>query len=314
MKSNHLLILSSAGPKYPALLEQFQLPDLKISICQTTAEARQLIGDINMVLGNPYLLVPILAEAKKLRWVQSTFAGVEALCEPGLRRDYLLTGVKQIYGPLISEYVFGYILSLARRMPQMYQNQKAQRWEFVPYQSVRGKRLGVCGLGSIGRHVARTGAAFGLKVTGYKRTSGKVDEVEKVFSGEELGDFLSELDYLVMVLPNTTATDNLIDGAALAKMKSTACLINVGRGNSLDDKALLTAVRNSRIETAVLDVFREEPLPADHPFWLEPNIYVTPHIAAESFPEDLGAIFAENYLKYIAHEPLLGQVDFARGY
>ena len=310
----HLLVLSSAADQYPDLLRPFGLSNVRVSTCATTAEAEEIIETIDIALANPYLLAPILDRATRLKWVQSTFAGVEVLCQPSLRQDYLLTGVKQVYGPLIAEYVFAYILSFARQLPAMREMQLAKRWEVVPYRSTRGQRLGICGLGSIGRQVARIGRAFGMYVTGYKRTPGEVTEADRIYAGAAFTEFLSDLDYLVMVLPNTPATDNLLDAAALSQMKPNAVVINVGRGNAVDDEALLAAVRTGRLAAAVLDVFKEEPLPADHLYWSEPNIYVTPHIAAESFPEDLVGIFADNYRRWKAGEPLNGQVDFKQGY
>jgi len=311
---NKALILTHDSKELANLLEMRRLADLEFFPSNSAKEAIRLVDDCNIILGQPSLIAKVLSAAKSLKWVQSTFAGVDALCLPGLRTDYTLTSVKNIFGPLMSEYVFAYILSLERHLFEVRKNQLESNWKNTPYRSLQGLTLGVCGLGSIGRHIARTAIHFGMRVLGYKRTQGDVPVVEKTFVGNDLGVFVAELDYLVMVLPDTPQTKHLITYDVFAKMKPSCVFINVGRGNAVDDPGLIRAIVERLIRAAVLDVFDEEPLPVESPFWTMENVFVTPHIAAFSFPEDIVSIFCDNYERFRQNEPLHPIVDFNRGY
>ena len=169
------------------------MQDLVIHACEEVDEGRKVVARCEVILGQPDMVAQVLSHAQTLTWVQSTFAGVDALCGKGLRTDYLLTGVKGIFGPLMSEYVFGYILAMERRMFAVRANQQRKAWAPLSYRSVRGLTLGVCGLGSIGGHVARTGRHFGMRVMGYRRSGGACDAVDQLFSGDGFKPFLLNL-------------------------------------------------------------------------------------------------------------------------
>ncbi|MQM39709.1 Glyoxylate/hydroxypyruvate reductase A [wastewater metagenome] len=174
--------------------------------------------------------------------------------------------------------------------------------------------MGIAGLGSIGQHIAGTANHFGLDVIGYKRRASDVPGVRRVYAGDEWGEFLEGLDYLVLTLPDTPETHHLVDAEALKRLPARAWVVNVGRGPLIDSEALAEALRDGHIAGAVLDVFETEPLPADSPLWDLENCYVTPHVAAESFPEDIVEIFRRNYARYRDGEALDYVIDFARGY
>lgn len=302
-----LLLLTGDNARYRHLLVARDLPELTI-VTDAAAAACDLI------FGEPKRITPLLSAARQLAWVQSSFAGVEALCAPGLRRDYVLTGVKGVFGPLMSEYVFAYLLALERSLFVARANQAERRWRDLPYRRLRDLTLGICGLGDIGGHIAATAAHFGLRVVAYNRTPGRAPHVERIFSGEEFAAFLALPDYLVLVLPHTAATDGLIDRSALANMKPSAVLINVGRGSAVNEADLAAALREGCIRAAVLDVFTTEPLPQNSPLWGLPNCFITPHNSARSFAEDVVPIFCDNYQRWREGRPLRYTVDFAKGY
>lgn len=311
---NRLLILTTDADDYSSLLRDSHLHDLEILSCSRADDAREVIQNCTIVLGDPAMVAAVLEHARSLRWVQSIFAGIDPLCEKGLRRDYILTGVKGIFGPLMSEYVFAYVLALERHLFETRENQRNKSWIDMPYRTLRTLTMGVCGLGSVGERIAQTAAHFGLRVLGFKRTPAGCPYVEKVYTGPSFGEFLESLDYLVVALPRTPDTNRLIDSTALSKMKPSAVLINVGRGNAVVESDLVDALRDGTIRAAVLDVFEQEPLPPDSALWELSNAFITPHNSALSFPEDIVQIFCDNYRRFLDHRSLHHVVDFERGY
>ncbi|MCW8925769.1 MAG: D-2-hydroxyacid dehydrogenase [Xanthomonadales bacterium] len=312
--ANKLLILSANGADYADLVEAANLPGLEILAAVNTDHAAHHLCECNIILGDPRMVSEVLDRAPRLEWVQSMWAGVESLCVDGLRRDYVLTGVKDVFGSQMTEYVIAYLFGLERGVFQVRKNQLQRRWQQIPYRHSRDITVGMIGLGSIGRHIAGELRQLGLRVTGLSRTGAACDEVEAVFDHEGMEAFLSEPDYLVLSLPDTTHTKGFIDAGKLRMMKPTAVLINVGRGNTIVERDLVEALRDGIVGGAVLDVFEKEPLDKDSPLWEMPNVFVTPHHAALSFPEDISEIFIRNYHRFVRREPLLHVVDFDEGY
>ena len=312
--NNRLLIISRDAAVYEGLIKALALPDLYINAVESAEKALVLAKDCTIILGEPKRIAPVVDQAPKLLWVQSTFAGVEALIPPQARTDYILSGVKNVFGPFMSEYVFSYMVALERHAFDLYRNQHLRIWQKIPYKSLKGRLLGICGIGSIGRHIAQTANHFGMRVWGYKKTGGSIPEAEQVFSEDGFKEFLALPDYIINTLPSTPDTFHKFDDAAFAAMKATAVLINIGRGSVVSENALIRALQSGGIGGAVLDVFEKEPLPQESPLWSLPNLYITPHISGYSFPSDIVGIFAENYRRFIAGNPLLHRVDFQRGY
>lgn len=311
---NKLLILTPDAEIYARLLNRRQLPDLTLVSCDNAGEAYRLVSDCNIILGQPDWVRPVLDQAGKLKWVQSTFAGVEALCTGDAPTDYKLTGVKGVFGALISEYVFAYILALERHLFETRDHQEKKVWRTLPYRSLQGMTLGIVGLGSVGRELARTGRHFHMRVLAYKRSPADSTLVEQVFTGPALGDFVSRLDYLVITLPATAETRGLIDDKVLGRMKPSAVLINVGRGSVVVEKDLEQILAAKRIRNAVIDVFEREPLSIQSRLWEMPHVFITPHNAAFSFPENIVEIFSGNYRRFLKKEKLKYLIDFKRGY
>ncbi len=214
----------------------------------------------------------------------------------------------------MSEYVFGYLLLHERRIFERYQAQQEYRWDESDTGMLRGKTIGLLGVGSIGAHLARTAKYFEMNVRGYTRSSESCPDVDLYFHGDYLLDFANGLDYLVSVLPNTSETRHIVDAALLEALPPYAVFINVGRGTALDELALIHALETKKLAAAVLDVFEQEPLPKEHPFWRTPNLLMTFHTSAPSLPADITKLFIENYHHYINGEELMYRVDFVRGY
>jgi phosphoglycerate dehydrogenase-like enzyme len=301
-----LAILSELADQYRTLIEEAHLPDLVIESTVTPAT--------EILLGSPALIKDALASLPALRWVQSTAAGVEALMNPSLRRDYTLTNARDVFGKLMTEYVFGYLLAHERQIFQRFKDQQNRHWNGSKLGVLYGKTIGLLGVGSIGAEVARTAKFFEMNVHGYTRESEESTHVDRYFHGGRLLEFATELDYLVSVLPNTQGTRKIVNADVLNALPPHALFINVGRGSAVDEAALLDALNQNKLAGAVLDVFEQEPLPTDHPFWTTPNLLMTFHTSAPSLPEDLAKLFIENYKLFHAGKPLKHQVDFEKGY
>lgn len=309
-----LLILARRHAEYRALVEA-ALPALEIVSTNDTDEALATARGCTIAFGEPSLFACVLADLTALGWVQSTWAGVEPLLAPSLRRDYVLTSACGVFGPLMIEYVFGYMLAHERRILEKHASQQKGRWDPKPPGTLRGKRLGVLGVGSIGAALARTAKHFGMHVHGYSRSSGECSDIDRYFHGREsLTDFAADLDYLVSTMPNTSETRGLVDRRFLGALPPRAVFINPGRGSVVDEEALADALHAGHLAGAVLDVFVEEPLPPNHPFWRAPNLLITSHTAALSVPRDIAPLFVANYNRWSSGEPLSCRVDFERGY
>ena len=311
---NSILILDKDAPTYLAELELQNLADHDISATSELEEALEMVEQADIIFGQPALIADVLSNAGRLRWVQSTFAGVEPLCRKGLRTDYQLTGVKDIFGTLMREYVLGYILARERSLFKTYENQQHKVWHRIKYRSLADITIGIVGLGSIGKSIAGAADHFDMRVLGMKRTEDEIDGIERLFLPDQIDEFLPQLDYLLLVLPDTPESRNFITRKELGLMKKEAVVINVGRGVTIDQNDLIDALATRQIGGAILDVFDEEPLPPDNPLWRMENVIVTPHNSAYSFPTQVTKIFTENYHRFIEGRPLRYQVDFERGY
>ena len=313
-QKHHLLILSQHDEIYKQLIEQEVLPGLSCTAAKDPHEIIKSGDEFNIVFGEPSLISKVLNSITSIRWVQSTWAGVEPLLAPGLRQDYLLTNARNVYGQAMAEYVFGYLLMIERQVLPRWQSQLAGRWDNRLSGTLRDKVLGLLGVGSIGSHLADIAHKFDMQVYGYTRQSEVCQSVDQYFHGDGLYEFASTLDYLVCSLPGTSATKKLIDESFLSALPARVWLLNIGRGSTLDEEALVRALNSHRLSGAVLDVYSEEPLPPGHPLWSTPNTFITFHTAAQNYPPDIARIFINNYKRYIEGQPLLFQVDFKLGY
>jgi phosphoglycerate dehydrogenase-like enzyme len=301
----NILILSRDADDYKRLLQAARLQKLEFTSDPAQAD---------IVLGEPKLIRDQLPALTSLKWAQAIYAGVEPLVDPTQRHDYTLTNARGVFGELMSEYVFGYLLFLEKKMLERIQAQKARQWQRTEPGVLRGKTIGLLGVGSIGARLAETAKHFGMTVRGYTRVSESSMHVDSYYHGDDLVKFVDGLDYLVSVLPGTEDTNTIVDAKLLHGLPSHAIFINVGRGNAVDEAALAKVLNEGRLAAAVLDVFEKEPLPEGHAFWTTPNLYMTFHTSAISYPEDLTKLFIENYQLYVEGKPLRYVVDFEQGY
>ena len=312
-KSAHSILIVSHDAEDLARLVIAAEPGLDIAIAHDSREAVDAYTDQSVLFGSPLAIAGALPSMPSVEWVQSSWAGVTPLIELD-RRDYVLTGIKGVFGRQMSEYVAGYLMAHELRIIRRYDEQRARCWWEGVSGSVAGKRIGIMGTGSIGRDIGRLAADLGMTVTGLSRSGSAAAGFEQVFPQSRIDEFLAGLDYLVAVLPDTPQTDKLLNADALALLPSHACFINVGRANVVDTTALLAALRNGRLAAAVVDVFDEEPVPADSPLWDTPNLLMTAHMAAVSYPDLIVPVFLDNRARFAAGRELVNVIDFGRGY
>jgi len=303
---------------------QQEFPDHQFVQLPNYDRAPEEIVDTDVFIGWSLRPQQLLA-AKKLRWIHSPAAAVHQLMYPELiRSNVILTNSTGIHGPVVAEHAITVLLALAKRLPQAmhYQAKRAwsqdQLWNERPRpREVSDSTVVVIGMGGIGREFAARARALGMKVLAVRENPAKgTDGANAVFSPAELDAVLPEADYVLLCTPVTPATTAIINAARLQKMKPDSYLINVGRGPLVDEPALLQALRDRRIAGAALDVFNEEPLPPDSPFWSLDNLLITPHTAAvtERLWERHYKLIVENMKRFLAGQPLLNQVDKGRGY
>jgi len=270
----------------------------------------------------------LLARTPRMAWVHSATAGVERVLTPLSRqRDLVITNARGVFSQPIAEYVLMMILAVSRRLPQLMELQRERTWQPLEGAELGDVTVGIVGLGSIGRAVATLATAFGCRVIATRRRSeegaaaadgspGADLNLDRILGPEGLPELLAESDFVVLAAPLTPATEGLIDGPALEAMKPGAWLINVARGRLIDERALLRALREGHIGGAILDTFRDEPLPATSPFYDLDNVIVTPHTSWSSgrVLDRSVELFCANLRRYAAGEPLHNVVDPAAGY
>ena len=312
-KNPACLIVTATAKEYAGELERIAASPIPYISCTSAEQALEAYTDETILFGRPDMIAEILPHMPTVEWVQSSWAGVTPLIEAE-RRDYVLTGVKDAFGPQMSEYVIGYMLAHELRVLERMQKQRQHDWFKGFSGTLHGKRLGIMGTGSIGRYIATKANFMDMRVTGLSRCGRPVAVFHKVMPVTRLQEFLEGLDYLVSILPDTPGTDRLLDAEALGKLPQHAYLINIGRSNVVDDEALIDTLKNKRLAGATLDVFDPEPIPKDSPLWDTPNLTITAHIAAVSLPSLIVPIFVDNYRRYTSEQPLQYVVDFEAGY
>lgn len=313
MVSDAVLILSRDAPEYLPRLQCLADAGVVMRAADSPRAALQAYEGQPVVLGQPDLVAAVLERMPAVRWVQSTWAGVRPLIELE-RRDYVLTGVKDVFGPQMAEYVFGHLLAREIRFEERHRRQRGHQWWTRESGTLEGKRMGVMGTGSIGRHVARLAGAFDMEVWGYSRSGEPTPGFERVYEASDLDPFLAGLDYLVCVLPNTPGTRGLLDERAFLALRPGCVLVNIGRGSLIDEQALLGALARGDLAAAVLDVFAEEPLPPDSALWDAAGVTVTAHVSGISRPAHIARLFESNYNRWAAGEMPDFVIDFERGY
>jgi D-2-hydroxyacid dehydrogenase (NADP+) len=281
-------------------------PNLDLLATNDREYARQQAENADALIGHAFQFdEDMLLRARRLRWIQSLTTGTDSILRlASLRADVTVTSTRGMHGPQMSELVFLQMLALLRDFPRMQRNQAAHAWKRWPQPLLWGKTAVIVGVGAIAEVLAPRCKAFGMTVYGVSGAARKPEGFDEVFGRDQLQRAAALADFLVLIVPYTPQTEKLIDSAVIAAMKPSAYLINVARGGVLDEHALLAALREQRLAGAALDVFRETPLPPDHPLWNEERIIITPHIGGMStiYLEQAYPIVRENLRKFLAGE------------
>ncbi len=293
------------------------------------------LDDVEVMLRgwlSPEAFDRVLTHAPRLAWVHSATSGVEGALTPGaLERDIVVTNARGVFSQPIAEYVMMMILAISRRLPQLLELQRERTWQPLEGAELRDVTVGIVGLGSIGRAVGSLTEAFGCRVVAVRRRADpdgsdpdSADEpgstrptgFDRVGGPDGLPDLLAESDFIVLAAPLTPDTESMIDARTLAMIKPGAWLINVARGRLIDERALLRALTDGTLGGAVLDTFRDEPLPPDSPFYDLPNVIVTPHTAWSSgrVLDRSVELFCDNLRRFARREPMVNLVDPSAGY
>lgn len=245
--------------------------------------------------------------APGVRWVQTTSSGVgQMIANLGLQdSDLLVTTARGIHANPLAEYVFMVLLNQAKDLTLIRKGQAERTWDRYCTDEVDGKTLAIVGPGMIGRRVAAIARAFGMRTLATARSGGAARAaelgVDELYGPAQLHEMLALADAVVLCVPHTPETENMIDAEALAAMKDGVILINIARGPVVDDDALLAALGSGKVGFAALDVFRTEPLAPDSPYWALPNVMVSPHSASTSYSENrkITDIFCHNLACYL---------------
>jgi glyoxylate/hydroxypyruvate reductase A len=258
----------------------------------------------------------LLARFPNLRAILALGAGVDPIpTDPALPKGVpLLRLVDAGFPAQMAEYAMYAVLRFQRRMGEIEALQRQSRWNQLDPFFVRDFPVGVMGLGVIGAVVAQRLAAAGYAVAGWAKRPKRLEGVEVMTGSENFRKFLSRSRVVVNVLPLTPQTENVLDAAAFAAMPRGGYVVNIGRGAHIVDRDLIAALDSGQLDGAMLDVFREEPLPPSHPFWRHPKIVVTPHVAAPTIASEVQAQVIENIRRLERGDPPIGLVDIARGY
>jgi phosphoglycerate dehydrogenase-like enzyme len=317
-----LLLCLAAGDVDQATVDEIRdlVPELRAVVTRDRAEIEALLPDVEIAAGHfPH---DLLTRAPGLRWFQQWGAGADWLLrEPEIAaQDFILTSASGVHAVPISEQIIGTLLMFARKLHRAVRAQARHEWwrpKSDQLFELVDKTMLLVGVGAIGARTALLASALGMRVEGIRRDPARqVEGVDAMYGPDQLRERLAHADVVVLTVPLSKATRGLIGAAELAAMKPTAYLINIGRGGTVDEPALAQALAEGRLAGAALDVFAEEPLPADSPLWAMENVIITGHYAGATprYDERALAIFLDNLRRYRAGAPLRNVVDKDAGY
>jgi D-2-hydroxyacid dehydrogenase (NADP+) len=278
----NLLILLTLTPE---LNNQYRdrlkarFPELNVNLVDHHTKVGPYIAAADiLVTFAPRLSDDVLRAGTNLKWVQALGTGVDNLIDrPVLRKDVIVTNIHGIHGPPVSEAAIGSMLALARDIPRALRAQDAHEWTRFPARLVHNKTVGVFGVGAIAEELAPKCKAFGMRTIGISSSPRQVTGFDRMHSSADLAAIAGELDFFVLLTPLTEKTRNSVDAKVFAAMKPESFLVNLARGGVVDETALIEALKSGKIAGAALDVFNEEPLPRDHPFWDMKKVIITTH-------------------------------------
>jgi phosphoglycerate dehydrogenase-like enzyme len=304
--TNVLLVLTLPEPVrmqyFDGIAKAF--PELKIDIVDHHSKVDPYIGTADVLITfGVQMAAHVFEKAKRLKWVQALGTGVDGIVDqPGLRQDVVVTNMRGLHGGPVSEAALAAMLALARDLPRSMRLQRGHRWERFPARLLRDKTVGIFGVGAIALELAPKCKAFGMRVVGISSKQREVPGFDAMLGREALEGAVKALDFLVLLTPYTEETHNIVGARIFAAMKPGAYLVNLARGGIVDEAALIGALRTNRLAGAALDVFAQEPLPADSPLWDMDNVIVTQHQGGffDSYPRFAIPVVEQNMRKWLA--------------
>jgi phosphoglycerate dehydrogenase-like enzyme len=279
----------------------------------------ELLSEAEVILAARQIPIDLASRAPRLRWIQLPMSGTEGYKAADIwtAPDLVVTNAAGISAVPLAEYVLMTMLGLAKNSPRMFANKAAAQWDRFNLGQLRGQTLGIVGLGAIGAEVARLAQPFGMNIIALRRHPERSDaSAFRVLPPEGLHELLAASDYVVLSVPATEATVGMIGPEELAVMRPSSYLINVARGDVVDEAALIDALRHNRLAGAGLDVFRTEPLPDESRLWGLPNVMLSAHNAGlfDGYDDGVTDLFSDNLRRYLDGDPLLNFVDRSAGY
>jgi len=315
--TNVLLVLTLPEPVRMQYYDQLRraFPQVRVDMVDHHSKVDPYIAaaDVLITFG-VQVAAHVFDKAKRLKWVQALGTGVDGIVDqPALRKDVVVTNMQGLHGGPVSEAAIAAMLALARGFTRSMRLQREHRWERFPASLLRDKTVGIFGVGAIALELAPKCKAFGMRVVGISSRKRDVPGFDAMVGREALREAVKTLDFLVLLTPYTEATRNIIDAAVLAAMKPGACVVNLARGGIVDEAALIEALRAKTLAGAALDVFAQEPLPADSPLWDMDNVIVTQHQGGffDSYPRHALPVVEENLRKWLAGD-VAGMINVVR--
>ena len=301
-----LILLTLPEPvraQYHASLQE-KFPQARFEVVDHHSKAAARIADKDvLVTFGPMLHDDVLKAANSLKWIQALGTGVDVIVDqPSLGRQVIVTKMHGFHGPPVSEAALMAMLALARDLPRAVRSQTERKWDRFPARTLKGKTVGILGVGVIAATLAPMCKALGMKVIGISSAPRVVPGFDEIIPKSRLAEAAAMLDFLVLLTPLSAHTRGIVGAEVLASMKSSAYLVNLARGGVVDEAALLFTLKNGKIAGAALDVFATEPLPADSPFWELPNVLITPHAGGffDDYPKHALPVIEENLRRYLA--------------
>ncbi len=305
-------------PKETLVHIQALAPQHTVVVTDQREEVERLLDDIEIAA--VHFAPQWITRAPRLRWYQQWGAGTDWLLRhpEAASRDFILTNASGVHAIPISEHILAMMLAFSRQLPAAFQAQAQHKWlRDLPAFELAGSTMVLIGVGAIGRRTARIASSLGMRVVGIRRDpSRSLPEVHQMVGPDQLLGVLPEADFVVLTAPLTRDTHHLLDARAFDKIKPSAYVINIGRGGTIDEKALIHALQTGVIAGAGLDVFASEPLPADSPLWSMNNVIITAHYSGTTphYNDRAFEIFIDNLERYGKGQPLRNVVDKRLGY
>ena len=284
-----------------------EFPDLQFALFHNASEVTGDLSDIDvMIMFGIEIRDHMLAEASRLKWIQSLATGIDHFLRcPSLRPDVVISTGRGIHGPPMREQVVYLMMAVSRDAPRQVEDYRHRIWARRLWSTLNGKTAVIVGTGIVGAAIGEVLKALGMHVVGVSRTPRQVEGFDEMISTDRLLEAAARADYLVNVLPAAPCNFALFDAAVFAAMKATAYYISASRGQTVDEAALVAALRERRIAGAGFDVFQTEPLPPDSPFWSLPNVFITPHVGGYvvEYEDFIMPLIIDNMPAFLAGRP-----------